>query len=309
MAKNDDFQPDSTPDADDSSPEGSDAPQESPGPDDSGDQWIDLEEPSETPISGPRVERSGEEAEPIPLEDSDDVPDGRAYMAAEEAYARSLDVCSNCGASMRESNMVCFRCGWNMRTGKVETVKTGVVEVDEHGREASDKEDAAGAEAPARIAPLSEPGRGGLKFPLIMAAVSALLLLVGYLIKFDGLLPSNESNPSSIELVFRSYSKLVLWTVCGLIALSFIGWLLKCRLGDLKLAAARMLGIASVVVLAEGIGLPWRLPESILEIAVQMLIFAGLAMYFFRLSMRDAAMLMLSGIMTILALETLLWIA
>ncbi len=83
----------------------------------------------------------------------------------------------------------------------------------------------------------------------------------------------------------------------GLGALFTLANILSVRFGDLKLAVARMLGIVAAMSLATIFGAGAPALEWTLEILLQSAAFVGLAMFFFRMSVRDAATLL--GVMIV----------
>src|SRR5262245_21124318 len=131
------------------------------------------------------VPRSGE-AKPLPLEDQ---PAERSAMrddSGRPSSPKELDICPNCGASMRGAEtLVCLRCGFDLKTMRVIQTATGesaipTAEEDEELRR-----------------PLVEPGMGDLYLPGIMAGLSGLLLLIGFLAGARGLFPQLEAEIAS----------------------------------------------------------------------------------------------------------------
>src|SRR5687768_17541375 len=113
--------------------------------------------PESRPASKPppiELERESEPSE-RPLRDEDST----------KQSVKELDVCPNCGASMRGTDaLVCLRCGFDLKTMRV--VKTEVGEAVEPV-----------AEAP----PLVRPGMGDLWLPAVIAAACGGFLLICYM--------------------------------------------------------------------------------------------------------------------------------
>src|SRR5690606_17153869 len=118
------------------------------------------------------------EAEPEKRE-SDDEP-----LSGPPKSVRELDVCPNCGAPMRQSDsLVCLRCGFDLKTmRKLETVSKRA-SGDDDDSDAADEGDESAQEQP----PLGEPGSGDLWLPGAMAAISGLILIIGYFAAVRGL--------------------------------------------------------------------------------------------------------------------------
>ena len=95
-----------------------------------------------------------------------------------KSSVKALDVCPNCGSTMRKGNMlVCLRCGFDLKTLRVLETQTGEQEQEE--------------EEPPE--PLCQTGRGDFMVPGILAGISVLLISIGYLVGAEGLydLPSD----------------------------------------------------------------------------------------------------------------------
>jgi hypothetical protein len=186
-------------------------------------------------------------------------------------------------------HLVCLRCGFDLKTLKVVKTKTGVEEVEAPG--AAREADVA--------ASFSSPGRGGLYVPLTLAAVAGIVIIAGCLAGSRGLfLPHGEGQDppyatfgGRMQGIARFVLTSGIWTGCAIAASFITAHLMGRKLGDLKLAAARMLGIIAVAQLARFIYLETRSIEWIIESALQVGVFIGLSMLLFKLAARDAATL------------------
>jgi hypothetical protein len=197
---------------------------------------------------------------------------------------KELDVCPNCGASMRGADtLVCLRCGFDLKTMRVIKTATGEttapVETDEQaGR------------------PLVEPGMGDLWLPGALAGISGLLLLIGYLAGARGLFPQLDAEAEigvtkRFEGILQLIVLLGMWTACGLAGLIFLANMLGKRtvkdLSDFKLAAMRMLGIVTAAHFVAFINFSSAPVEFVVEAILHLAIFAGLSILLFRLKPRD----------------------
>ncbi len=200
-----------------------------------------------------------------------------------------LDVCPNCGAPMTDpQQLVCLRCGFDLKSLKVVKTRTGVEEVESVDEVHEDVE-----------ASFSQGGRGEVYLPLALAAVGGVVLVVGFLAGAPGLFASPvEGQPAAHESfsgrmvgVLRWLMTSAFWTGCALAAAFFTAHLMGRKLGDLKLAAARLGAIIVIAQLARFVHFSSRSFEWIVETIVEVGVFVGLTMLMFRLSPRDAATL------------------
>jgi hypothetical protein len=237
---------------------------------------------------------------------------GHETPPAKKKHA-DLDVCPNCGAPMPEAKqLVCLRCGFDLKTLKVVKTKTGVEEV----------EPGATPGEPGSVADFSAKGRGGLHLPLALGATAGLVLVIGYLMGVEGLFPEVRAGAQAaagadgaeraaagamsislgermlglLRLVLRS----VFWTGAGVAASFVTAHVVGKRLGDLKLAAARLLGIVVFAQLASFLSFSARWIEWMIETAIEVGLFVGLAMFMFALVARDAATLAAMTVATVL---------
>ncbi len=250
-----------------------------------------------------RLERPGDpqplEVEPAAAEPGDLLPDPVEAEAEAVGPAGTIEVCPNCGAALPgDETLICLRCGFNLKTLKVIQTATG---------ETSESEEAE-VEAPA----ISGPGQGGLLLPQIMAAASALVISVGYLSGAEGLfIVDTDTSPGFGRRVVGLVGGLLLialWSAAGLGGLGFLARFVVLRkLGDLRLAAVRMLAITATMRLLsfidppqEPLSLKWL--ELLLEFIGQAAVFVGLAMYFYVLNVRNALITGIAAILMVLVL-------
>lgn len=242
-----------------------------------------------------------EEVEPLKVEGEDDEPPRTQSV-------RDLDVCPSCGGSMRGGdNLVCIRCGFDLKTNKKVQTVTGAVEVGDEP-------------ATGELEPIIKPGNGDLWLPAILAAISGVILLIGYLAGAPALYPHLVADAALKEqaLVISAGQRLqaVLQLIvlvgmlkaCGLGALTFTAYMNGMRLcrnwDHLKLGAMRMGAIAVTMRLAAFIALP-QMIERLTEAVVQLAVFTGLSIALFGLKPKDAPIL--TGAMAILFV--LLWLS
>jgi hypothetical protein len=139
------------------------------------------------------------------------------------------------------------------------------------------------------------------------------VLVLGYLAGIGGLFPPTLNADGEIvpgaEIAFATrlsgLLKLVIsvamWTGCGLGALAVVAYLNGMRLGDVRLAAARMLGVVAVMHLTRFLSFRTLWIEWTLESIAQAAIFGALTMVMFNLKPRDTPMLVGSAIILFLA--------
>ncbi len=220
----------------------------------------------------------------IPLEPADP-PAGRNRgqgpgSGSEPDSIRALDVCPNCGAALGSiQTVMCMRCGYNLKTMRVEKTRSTV-------EEPRQEEEAAGT-----AEPLCRPGRGDLMWPGIAAGVSGLVLLIGYLVGAAGLYGAEL--PGFFARVGAAGSGLLLVVIlaaCALAGVYFVArFVHEAPLGDLRLAGVRVVCIAAAMRLWSLVELPTGL-EFPIEFIFQAVTFIGLAMYLFTLDVRDAVL-------------------
>lgn len=238
----------------------------------------------------PKVVPSGN-SEPLGLED--EVPLSMRPI-------KDLDVCPNCGASMGNTGEVlCMRCGFDLKTMKQVKVQTGVVEVPAEGVVTGPD----GTVIDQRK-PMVEPGMGNLTAPLGIAAAVGAAMLIAYMLGVRALFPPvvNAQGevvvnaPITIGMRFLGVLEMIvsvaMLTACGLGALRFLSFLLSQRIGDWKLAAARMLGIVAILQIALFINMSTYSYERMTEFIVQGAIFSGLSIVFLRVKPKDAPTLL-----------------
>lgn len=253
-----------------------------------------------------KVER-GDDAQPLALEPEappeKNTPRGEAESSAgqTESSVKALDTCPNCGASMAATDtLLCLRCGFDLKTLKVIKTVTGEaakVEQDEQDEQEDE-------EAP----PISAPGRGELWLPGAVAIASLLILSIGYLSAARGLFTDADAIGVGWRLMglLNVAASTAVLTFAGLGGLFVVATILQRPLGDVKLAAARMLGIVAAIALLRFVNVEIAAWEWTFELASQAVAFIGLAMAMFRLSVRDAATVL--GV-TVLAVVGLLMVS
>jgi hypothetical protein len=255
------------------------------------------------------MREAGAAPEPVRLEgETDDAP-----MAMRPV--KDLDVCPNCGAPMRSiDEVVCLRCGFDLKTMKQVKVATGVVEVDR------EQVGAVVDENEIVRKPIVTPGRGDTTVPLIMAGVAGLILILGYLGGASGLFPPIVNSAgefiTDIDPTFRTRMLRLLefiisdamWTACALGSLAFLAFLLSMRFDNIGLAAARMLGIVTVAHLVTFLNLPNNALESICELIVGAGVFVGLSIVLFGLKPKDTPILLGSTVILYMILRLGAWV-
>lgn len=261
------------------------------------------QEPRSQP-QGARVDPAPD-VEPVPLESADGPaePGGPAPAEADppESSVKALDVCPNCGASMRHTDtLVCIRCGFDLKNLRVIETITG---------EATDAEP--DEEPPKQRAPISAGGRDELGLPAGLAGLGLLLLGIGYLAGAAGLFPAPEEADGTITAaarlwgLFRFVLLAAMLTACGLGGLYVVARLLETTVGDLKLAAVRMAATVTTARLFTFLSFDAHATvEWIVEMVGQAVIFLGLSMVLFRLNRRDTLTL---GVVTAI-IFLLMWL-
>jgi hypothetical protein len=196
----------------------------------------------------------------------------------------ALDVCPNCGASMRDINsVVCMRCGFNLKDLKQVKTRVGADVASEDVSE------------PASHETLVRPDFGGVWFPLAAAAISAVILSIGFLAGSGGLFQLAESPSLGERLValLRFVLATGVLTAGGVTGLFGLARLEKRHVGDLGLAAARMLSVVATMQLVRFIDLPERPKlEHSVELLLEAAAFVGLSILMLRLTPRQASALL-----------------
>lgn len=253
--------------------------------------------------NAPKPANRTDEKEIIPLEQSDDA-------------AAETETCPQCSGGMKKEQLVCLRCGYNLRELKTATTKVMKAPVDADGSdEEGDAKESGEAHPLVRLHWFDPWGS------ISVAGASALVLLIGYLMGAYGLFPevalaaakaaeTGAAEPSvafveRISAVARFIVLALLWTGCGLAGLFLLAQILNRAFGELGAAALRMAAIVTSMRLVTFINLsspPW---ERLLEFALQVAIFFTLTLLLFRLSPRNA------GIVSIIAIFAflLLWLS
>ncbi len=203
---------------------------------------------------------------------------------AETSHIKALDVCPNCASPLGGvDTIVCLRCGFDMKTLKVIKVETGETTIPD-------------ADEPEQAEPLCVPGVGGMGLPAVMAGASLVLLALGYLSGARGLVAVAADEAVGLGVRVGGLTGMLVrtggLTLAGMGGLSVLAHMLDRRVGDMKLAAVRLLGIFAALGLLTFFNLESSALEWTMESIFQAVIFVGLASVLFRLSVRDAATLM-----------------
>ena len=244
-------------------------------------------EPPSPPARPAPPESSKSPQPPAPSEPSE------PSEPSQPSAIKALDVCPNGGSPMGGADAgVCLRCGFDLKSLKVIKVKTGET-VDPEPEPEPDEPD-----EPA--APLCEPGRADPGLPIAMAVGGLGLLALGYLFGAAGLVEAVEDETAGffatlggrlgglIKMLVRTGAL----SLAGLGGLSVLAHMLNTRIGNVKLAAVRMLGILAVIGLLTLFTAVSQTLEGAVGLVCRALAFMGLATVLFRLTVRDAATLM-----------------
>jgi hypothetical protein len=216
--------------------------------------------------------------------------------------------CPNCGAERDdEHELLCLRCGFNMVTLKVEKTKTGdATEVEEEDAEEEAKQ----------VPPVCRPGRGNLRLPIVIGAVSLFVLLIGYLAGAEGLFnpellvtaddgTKSMPFPKRLKGLLEFVALVICWGGASMVGLLVLAALTDTKLGDLRLAVVRVVGIVLAMRLVTlFVDVPSPRWEFLMELPLQAGIFFGLSLVLFELKPRDTgiyALVTLAGII-------LLWV-
>lgn len=244
--------------------------------------------------------------EALPLEEVDleslDLPDHSGEpqetqqfeleIEPESDYVKSLDVCPNCGKAMGKTrNLICLKCGFDLKTMKVIETKTGETTVEEVEAENE------------KPKPVSRRGRGDLWLPGGLAGFSTVFMLIGYAIGAAGLFPGESVR--RIQGFFQEMGLLVIWSVCGLGGVYCFARLQERPMGHWQLVVTRVVGIVCTMRLATFFDVTTGSVEWTLEAILQIGIVTLTSIFFFRLKPRDAGMLIIISILIFLILYLL----
>ena len=152
-----------------------------------------------------------------------------------------------------------------------------------------------------RLPPISRAGRGDLIVPGVVAAVSGVVLLIGYLVGASGLFPDLQrltSDAGEVTIGFgdrmvglgRFVVLALVWTGCGLAGLVALAAINGTKIGDLRLAAMRVLAMVVTMRLLTLIDLEQRAFEWIIEAPTQAAVFLALSTVLFSFTPRDGLM-------------------
>jgi len=210
------------------------------------------------------------------------------------ADIHELDICPNCGASMHGSDeLVCLRCGFDLKTNKVIETR--------HGSESVDEDDDSEGEP----APLSTPGRGELWLPGAVAGVSIVILVIAYAGGVPGFFAGAETPNFGHRLVgiIQLLVRLMVWGGCTLGALWMTARIINQQpLGEIRTAALRVLASVAVIQLVRFTGLESDAWETGIELVLQAGLLPLMLLAFFGIGLRDAAVAAVITIGTLLAM-------
>lgn len=268
----------------------------------------DHAEPA-TPPSLPQEESEEEPdivvsrgVEALPLEEVDleslDLPDRSVEpqetkqfemeIEPESDYVKSLDICPNCGKAMGKTrNLICLKCGFDLKTMKVIETKTGETTIEEVEAENE------------KPKPVSRRGRGDLWLPGGLAGLSMVFILIGYAVGAAGLFPGESVG--GIQGFFVEMGLMVIWTACGLGGVYSLARLQERPMGHWRLAVTRVAGIVCTMRLATFLNVT-KILEMPLEAILQIAIATVTSIFFFRLKPRDAGMLIVIAIVIFVSL-------
>jgi hypothetical protein len=241
----------------------------------------------------------GKEDKPYGIEPDDDAENEAGPEAssppsqAEPESIRALDVCPNCGSPLGGvDTVVCLRCGYDMKAMKVIKTDTKASEAEPEEAESGD---------------LVEAGMGDVWLPAAMAVAGLGLVGAGYLWRSPALFGGTEAVSFGQGLLglIKMLIKTAVFTAAGVGGLAAVAHILQRKLGDVKLAAVRMLGIMAAVGLLAFINFSNDVLEWTLEFIGQAAAVLGLSMVFFRLNFRDAATFVLATAFAVAAVVLL----
>ncbi len=216
----------------------------------------------------------------------------------------TLDVCPNCGESMRDTDtLVCIKCGFDLKTLKVMETETGetMVTPEETGASATSGD------------PLARPWAVDPWAPLALAGLAVAILAVGYLTAQAGLFDEAQITAGTdgvAEVAWKhrfvglaQFPLLIgIWVLCGFGAFFTGGWMFARPRGDIAIAAARLLAIAATARLTSFISLPYPQLERLVEAGASAAVVFLLIMVAFRLKPRDSGVMLGLGVLAFLVL-------
>lgn len=157
-------------------------------------------------------------------------------IGAKPIFEIENDPCPKCGTILRPGEVVCVKCGFDLRKNQALAPSVGVEHVDAATLERA-KLKAAGVEPKADTGEeFSTPGRGNLQTILIFAAalVVSSMVIAGLDAPVGGFLPT------MLRALLALY-KIVLATGAGVVALVIVTQISEMKLGRPDLAMARIL--------------------------------------------------------------------
>lgn len=161
------------------------------------------------------------------------------------------DPCPKCGAVLRPGEVVCIKCGFDLRKNQAHAPSVGVELVDAAALERARVQAATGVEPKTPSEEFSTPGRGNLQTLLIFAAALVVSAMV-----FAGIdSPVVGFWPALLRALLALY-KIVLATGAGLVALMVVAHISEMKVGRTDLAAARILLAFSAFYALQAISFP-----------------------------------------------------
>lgn len=184
--------------------------------------------------------------------------------------------CPNCGATLRDTDVLCMGCGFDFKRGKVVKPETGVDVVSE----------------PAPVPDFVVPGHGTPK----QVAIVGLAIAVGAAIAAGVNAPRSTAGVIAAASFLTLYQS-VLHTGTGLLGLWGASKIGQERFGRLDLAAARMFTSFAVFLLISKLRLPME--PTWAWVNATLMFFAGLGAYWlalfalFRKSRRETSVILM----------------
>ena len=272
-------------------------------PDENDDKSYPIQPRDEPGAASPEDQKRHEQpdievsrgVEPLPIENVDfaslnlprreDGPEEKTFereIEEDSDYIHSLDICPNCGKTMGGTrNLICMHCGFDLKTMKVIQTAKGEVTVEEEQQTEAERWQAT---------PICGPGLGDFITPGIMAAIGFGALLIGLLAGAPGLYPDPEAG--RLRGVLAEVVISAMWIGAGGAAVKVLSILLERPAGDLRLVFARAAGIVALMRLATFVNFETNSWEWVFQSALQLPIAAGLSWLLYKITPRDAAILL-----------------
>lgn len=218
---------------------------------------------------------------------ADERADDEASSTDEDRPRPFDEPCPNCGAPMRDADqIVCLRCGFDMKS-----LKAGQTRIEQPSERDDDDDDDTDAEAALLCDPALRGGMGGWKVPIVLAGLAATLIIIGYLAGASGLYA--EPDPSwgrRLATALRYVLFTGASTICGVIALYVVAHIDGQRLGDEKLAAARVLSMITLATLVMFVNFGMPSVEFSIEFVLAAAVLYGMSLLYFNVDFQTAGM-------------------